>query len=157
MNGQTIRKIRAIHNYVGIFFAPAILFFSVSGAFQTLGMHEDRGHGQPMAWVAWMASIHKDQVLPRPHKQDHAPAGADGGRAEGHGKGPPGGPAHPGGPHPDEGFSLLKAFVLAMALGLMTSAALGIAIAFTNPKRRRLNGTLVAAGALVPIALLLLQ
>ena len=163
MQGQTIRRIRQIHNYIGMFFAPAILFFSLSGAFQTLGLHEDRGHGQPMAWVAWMASVHKDQVLPHAEggPGDWGPGAGKPDEAKGPG-GPgahegPGGPGGPGGHHPDEGFSILKAFVLCMALGLFSSASLGIVIAFTNPKTRRLNSALLAAGAILPLVLLFAQ
>lgn len=147
MKGQTIRSIRQIHNYIGMFFAPLILFFSVSGAFQTLGMHEDRGHGQPMAWVVWMASIHKDQVVPHaskvadePHKQGlvtNAPR-----------------PSARAKPHPYQPFTLLKALVLCMALGLMSSAVLGILIAFTNPRTRRLNSAILGAGMILPLLVL---
>jgi hypothetical protein len=51
----------------------------------------------------------------------------------------------------------LKAFVLCLALALISSALLGITIAYTNPKRRRVTSALLAGGTLVPIALLFLQ
>jgi hypothetical protein len=163
MKGQTIRTIRQVHNYVGMFFAPAILFFSISGAFQVLGMHEDRGHGQPMPWVAWMASVHKDQQLPHAWPEGGGqkpgaggPEAADQGKSNASDHHPQGPDAHGGPPHhPDGGFSVLKAFVLCMALGLISSASLGIVIAFTNPNTRRLNSAIIAAGALLPVALLL--
>lgn len=149
MKGQTIRQIRTIHNYVGMLFAPAILFFSISGAFQTLGMHEDRGHGQPMAWVAWMASVHKDQVVPHAKAKvaDHQPGPV----AE------PGKRVSRPAPHSDQPFTLLKAFVLCMALGLISSASLGIIIAFTNPRTRRANLACLAAGAALPLLFLFTQ
>lgn len=150
MKGQTIRRIRQIHNYIGMFFAPAILFFSVSGAFQTLGWHEDRGHGQPMAWVAWMSSIHKDQVVPHAHikRPDHPMTSTLDVAPK-----PLGGPA----PHADQPFTLLKAFVLCMAIGLISSASLGILIAFTNPKTRRVNLACLAIGTAMPVLFLFAQ
>lgn len=146
MKGQTIRQLRQVHNYIGIFFAPAILFFALSGSFQTLGMHEDRGHGKPMAWVEWMGSIHKDQELPRarpPRKPEQHQAAA-------------GKPARPP-QHRDSGLSALKVFVLCLALALISSTLLGIVISYTNRKTRLLTSALLGAGALVPIGLLFLQ
>lgn len=145
MNGKTIRQIRKIHNYAGMLFAPAILFFSISGAFQTLGMHEDRGQGQPMAWVAWMASVHKDQVVP--HSRSHAAAN----RPAAH---EPAGPPKKPAPHSPQPFTFLKAFVLCMAFGLISSASLGIMIAFTNPRTRRANLMCLAAGTAAPLLFL---
>lgn len=145
MKGQTIRRIREIHQYIGVFFAPAILFFAVSGAFQTLGMHEDRGHAKPMAWVEWMASVHKDQLLPPARTAGKAAPRPSPGKSAG----PP--------PHRYQPFSALKAFVLCLALALVSSTLLGITIAYTNPKRRRVTSALLTGGTLLPIALLFLQ
>lgn len=151
MKGQTVRQIRQVHQYIGLFFAPAILFFSVSGAFQTLGMHEDRGRGKPMGWVAWMGSIHKDQEFPRPRPPRKPQQPSAGGKAPGAGPGP--------GSAQSEGsiLSPLKVFVLGLALALISSTSLGIMIAYTNPKRRRVTSALLATGALLPVALLYLQ
>jgi len=34
-----MKKIRLIHLYLGCFFAPMLLFFAISGIWQTLGIH----------------------------------------------------------------------------------------------------------------------
>jgi hypothetical protein len=64
-----LKQIRQLHLYLGVFFAPAILFFSLTGAVQLFGLHE--GHPgeayQPPKWIAALASIHKDQVLSQHH------------------------------------------------------------------------------------------
>ncbi len=54
-----------VHLLLGCFFAPALLFFTVSGAFQTLRLHKDVKNGyQAPEILKIMAKIHKDQKLP---------------------------------------------------------------------------------------------
>lgn len=154
-SGWNMRRVRQWHNYIGVFFAPAILFFVISGAFQTLGLHENHGGGtyDPPRWIVTMASIHKDQTLPRARVAHAVSAVADrdrnhaaeGGHNEAHAA-PPRGPS----PWP------LKIFVLCLALGLGTSALLGITIAIKNKATRQTSLILLAAGTLLPIVLLLL-
>jgi hypothetical protein len=65
-----MRRLRQIHNWLGAFFAPAILFFALSGALQTFSLHENKGGGpyKPPAWIVVLASVHKDQALPHPRR-----------------------------------------------------------------------------------------
>lgn len=147
MRAQTARQLRRLHHYIGLFFAPAILFFAFSGALQTIGLHENHGPGpQPPTWIRWMASVHKDQ---RPLKSVHAK------------------PAQPGPPaqkdkhahvHEDEGPSPIpmKAFVLLLSIGLITSSLLGITIALTNKATRRSSVLALALGTVTPLILLYL-
>jgi hypothetical protein len=54
-----------IHLLLGCFFAPALFFFTLSGAFQTLRLHKDVKDGyQAPEILKVMAKIHKDQKLP---------------------------------------------------------------------------------------------
>ncbi len=56
---------RRFHLLLGCFFAPALLFFTVSGIFQTLRLHKDVKNGyQAPAILKAIAKIHKDQKLP---------------------------------------------------------------------------------------------
>lgn len=56
---------RRFHLLLGCFFAPALLFFTVSGAFQTLRLHKDVKNGyQAPEILKVLAKIHKDQKLP---------------------------------------------------------------------------------------------
>src|ERR1700712_3194220 len=73
-----LRIIRLIHLYLGIFSAPALLFFAFTGALQTFSLHETtRGSSyKPPAWAVMLAQIHKKQTpivpvkkLPPPDKQ----------------------------------------------------------------------------------------
>jgi hypothetical protein len=161
-----MKSIRQLHFYLGVFFAPAIFFFALSGALQTFNFHEseDDGSYTAPAWIVTIASIHKDQRLPKPHKhgQPGAPAeasaGAPAASAPAAGS-PPAEAAAP--PHDDDQAKPhspfpLKCFVLLLALGLMTSAGLGIYIALQGRSNRRMTWIMLGAGVLVPLGLLLI-
>jgi hypothetical protein len=155
-----LKQVRQLHLYLGVFFAPAILFFSLTGAVQLFGLHE--GHPgeayQPPKWIAALASIHKDQVLSQHHGP---PPGAADQPAEAL---PPSGmrksPGEPRGPRGGEeqqeakATLVLKWFFLAMALGLVTTTLLGIYMAFKYNRSRIIVWGLLIAGVVIPTALI---
>src|SRR5277367_2615131 len=59
-----LKYLRLIHLYIGVFIAPAILFFAFTGALQTFSLHETtRGSDyKPPAWAVTLAQIHKKQT-----------------------------------------------------------------------------------------------
>lgn len=141
-SAKTMRAVRQVHMYLGMFFAPAILFFAFSGMLQTFEFHEARNH--PPGWIAVIAQIHKKQDLPRPRPpRVEAKPGKDGKRGE----------AAP--PSTHSPFAL-KVFVGLMSLGLIASTLLGIWIALTLRTSRRLTLAMLAAGTLLPIAFILI-
>lgn len=143
-----MRKLRQVHNYVGLFFAPMILLLALSGALQTFRLQEthDPNAPAPPRWIVWMASVHKDQQPPRdrPRKPARPPAA---GAAEHRTPAPA--PARLLSPLP------LKIFVTLLSVGLILSTLLGITIALNNPLTRRISVILLAAGSVVPLLLLL--
>jgi hypothetical protein len=150
-----MRRVRQWHNYIGVFFAPAILFFVVSGALQTLGLHESRGDAsyKPPGWIVTLASVHKDQTLPR-IRAEHAAPVAD--RHEHEPVAPQGHGESHAGPQPGPSPWPLKIFVLCLALGLGMSALLGITISLKNKATRQTSLILLAVGTVLPVALLFL-
>jgi hypothetical protein len=139
-----ITNIRRLHLYLGLFFAPSILFFAFTGALQTLGLHESR-KGQsyvPPAWIATLAHVHKDQRLGDLAREPVVPADA----------GQPRAGEHPAGPHR---LALLKWFVLVMSLGLSISTALGIYMSFAYNRHRIVLWSLLVSGVLLPLLFLL--
>lgn len=56
-----MQRIRNLHFYLGIFFAPAIIFFAFSGLLQTFSLHEGEGHQK---WIEEMGEVHKNQRPP---------------------------------------------------------------------------------------------
>jgi len=154
MRPQTMRSLRQLHHYVGVFLAPAILFFAFSGAVQTFRLGEDKGWGgPPPAALVWMTSVHKDQTLPRaepakpapPPKAEAAKPAADSDHDHDHDHQAPRGPS----PLP------LKIFVVLLSLGLITSTLLGITIALNNRAMRRTSIVMLIAGTVLPLLLLL--
>ena len=66
-----MKLIRKIHFWLGTFFAPSIIFFALSGAFQIVGLHEGDG---AIGWVARMAQVHKSQTIDTPRARPPRPA-----------------------------------------------------------------------------------
>jgi hypothetical protein len=138
--------VRRLHLYGGVLFAPAILFFALTGAVQVFDLHKPRpGAGyRPPDLVLRLAALHKDQTFALPHKDE-------GGRKA---KAPAGDPAPPRAPKPmGLGQALLKAFAAAAAIGLAATTGLGLYMAYRSPRDRWLVSALLAAGVAVPILL----
>lgn len=144
MKATTLRQIRQVHNYLAVFFAPAILFFAFTGGIQTLGLHEAHGDAPaPPRWIAAIASLHKHQVIAGPRRRPPAPkvvaqqpAARSGGDRDDHDKG---------------GLGPLKLFVLLLSIALFVTTALGLVIALTNRASRRPSLVLTIAGVVVPL------
>ncbi|MFZ5749143.1 MAG: hypothetical protein ACOY45_15975 [Pseudomonadota bacterium] len=144
MKPATMRQLRQIHLYLGLFFAPAILFFAVSGALQTAELHEG---GSPPGWIAWMAALHKHQTTEVRQKRPQGPppvAGVETQRAQ---------PA-PQRPREEEKFRPLKPFTLLTSIALAALTLLGVVIALTNPATKRKSVLPLAAGVVLPALLM---
>jgi uncharacterized iron-regulated membrane protein len=149
MKGSTMRRLRQLHQYLGVFFAPMILLFAVSGALQTFRLQEEKGYGGvPPSWIVWMASIHKDQAAPRQAAKSANPL-AEHPKSEARG-------AAPAKPVATSRRSTLplKIFVTLLALALIGSTIIGVIIALNNRLVRRTVMFLLAAGVIGPILLL---
>ena len=143
MTPRTMRSLRRYHLWLGMFFAPAILLFSLSGALQTFRLQEEKGWGStPPGWIVWMASVHRDSRLPKPkpvQAADHKPA-------------PKAAPTPPEGKPP---FTLpMKIFAVLLASGLIFSTLLGMTIALSNRATRKVSLGMLAAGTVLPLLLL---
>jgi hypothetical protein len=138
--------VRQWHGYIGAFIAPSVLFFAFSGSLQLFSLHEAHGGYKPPALIEQLGSIHKDQVLKGP------PGPADAADDHDHDHDHHAGPAEA---PPSWSVGALKWLFLAVAVGLMTSTLLGLWLAFTYSRRRRLVLGLFAAGVLLPVLLVL--
>ena len=91
---------RNIHLYLGVFFAPLLLFFVVTGCLQTFELHQGRKSGyKPAAVIKALSEAHMDQRF-----------------AYGDAR-----------PQPSVPFRYL---VLLMSIGLLATTILGILMAF---------------------------
>lgn len=153
-------NLRQLHRYLGVFFTPAILFFAFTGALQTFGLHESKQRGEPppVAWIAALASVHKDQHLPQARRAappSKAPAVGAAPAVPDMAAGKPRQPAADA--HEQKKSTLpLKLFVLAVAIGLCVTSLLGLTLAFSNPRNRKEAGVMLVLGTLLPLLLLFL-
>ena len=152
--GLNPRLIRRIHTYCGVLFAPAILFFAISGAVQVLGLHESKpatGYAAP-ALLQAMGSLHKNQALPaaasvagdHDHADDH-----DHGHGHGHDE-------HDHGHHHAPATAsvwLLKGFVIAMSVTLAATTLLGLYLSLQNRRERPVVLSLFGLGVVIPVVL----
>ncbi|MGN6819144.1 MAG: hypothetical protein ACTHJR_10805 [Sphingomonas sp.] len=145
MKATTLRSLRQWHQYIGVFLAPAILFFSFSGLIQVIGWQDAR-NPPPPGWVSAIAGIHKDQALPKPRPPAPSPDRKP--------------PAAKAGGHDDDhdhgGFAPLKIFALLTAIGLFTTTLIGLTIALGTRAMRRKSLIALGLGVVVPIVLLVL-
>ena len=153
-----MKRVRHLHFYLGTFFAPSIIFFALTGALQTFGLHESHDGEDNPAWVSTLAEVHIHQRWGAPSRSGPPSPG----RSQ-----PPNGAAVEAGPSPEgsgiprppEGRSNtlpLKIFVGIMALGLATSSLLGVYMAFRFRYDRRLIWSLLVLGTLLPALLLVI-
>ncbi|RDS86781.1 PepSY domain-containing protein [Dyella psychrodurans] len=159
---QFLKLVRQIHLYVGVFIAPALLFFALTGGLQVFSLHETtRGSDyKPPAWLVTLAQVHKKQtaVVPvhkaRPADADNHPAppvvAAPNAAAN------PIAPMQvkPDGQHDDARHPiLLKIFFAFVALGLFVSTLIGLYMAYRYSRKPGLITVILAAGVLLPIVL----
>ena len=138
-------NIRKWHSYIGLFIAPSVLFFALTGAVQLFNLHEAHRSYKPAVLVEKLSSIHKDQVFALSDHHDH-PA-ADSAAQAG---------AEDEGDKTELSTWALKTFFLLVAVSLTVSTALGVWMGFTLMRSKRLAWTLVIAGTLIPLGLLIL-
>jgi hypothetical protein len=164
LSHRFLKVVRTIHLYLGVFSAPALLFFAITGGLQTFSLHEaarDGGYAPP-AWLASVAQLHKKQTLvvpvrrPRPAQAASLPSVdpatarmRDGSLARS--------AAHPTNKTAPVRKNLLpmKIFFVLVALALLISTLSGLYMAWRYSRRPRLFGALLVAGIVVPVLLLL--
>jgi uncharacterized iron-regulated membrane protein len=132
-----MRNVRLVHFYVGVFFAPLIIFFAFTGTLQVFKLHESYRDtpGSQGDWVAWFGQFHKEQAWIPPKV---APAKA----------------APPKAHEQELARKPMKWLVALLGIALMGSAFAGLYIAFSYPGRRRPCLVALAAGIVIPLALM---
>jgi uncharacterized iron-regulated membrane protein len=132
-----MKNVRLVHFYVGVFFAPLIIFFAFTGVLQVFKLHETYREipNSQGNWIAWFGQFHKEQAWIPPKV---APA-----------------KAAPKKPHEEGVYAKpMKWLVALMGIALMGSALAGLYIAFSYPGRRKPCLVALAAGIVIPLALM---
>ena len=126
MSGTWIKRLRAIHTGLGVFFSPLLLLFIVTGWWQTFATDETKDHGPVNAFLARLSDIHTDDYFKH----------------------------HAGEPHSSGHFKL---YVSCMAVTLIVSILLGLALACQTGKQARWASLAFALGVAVPAVILYLN
>ncbi|HEY3947417.1 hypothetical protein [Phenylobacterium sp.] len=137
----TWNAIRQVHVYLSVFVAPTLIFFAVTGAFQTFRV-PDRADAPVV--LQKLARAHKDDVFAvKPPK----PQTTDGERHRHDGDAPK------AKPEPKPATQAVKWFFVVAATGMTLSTLLGVWMALVYHKRRGLMWALLIAGIAIPVAL----
>ena len=167
-----LKFLRKVHLYIGIFTTPALLFFAMTGAFQTFSLHETtQGSSyKPPAWIATLAQLHKKQTTvvpphrirsagpenaapPAPHAeaQSAPPQQARAGLTAA-GQTRADAPSAPQAPR--KTHLPMKLFFLLVSLSLITSTLTGIYLSYKYSRGWWVLTGLLIAGVIVPLLLL---
>jgi hypothetical protein len=153
---SVLKAVRLTHHYIGIFIAPAVLFFSFTGFLQMFSFHEathNPGYVPPALFVH-LAQLHKKATLDVP-----APKPAPKPAAKTAPKPEPGTPTPtPPPPRPPEWKAHLpmKLFFGLVAVGLFTSTLTGLYMAWKYNRSKPLAAGVFLAGIAIPALLLLI-
>ena len=146
---MSLQLIRKIHLWLGVFFAPSLLFFALTGGAMTFRLQEKLpGGGEAPAWLATAGRIHMSESLepkpPRvapPSAVSAQPTLREGATAPVVRKPP--------------SFAM-KVFVVFMVLGIVSTTILGVVMAFRFRRDKRLLWALLAVGTALPAILVVL-
>jgi uncharacterized iron-regulated membrane protein len=172
MRVNLLQFFRKTHLYLGVFTAPAILFFALSGALQTFSLHEAaRGSSYtPARWILVLAQIHKKQTAQVPQRKvppqavgtevsiakkkgDTAPPAQPQTPSVAPAQ-PPSGQAQPAARQLQHNALPLKIFFLIVALSLFASTATGLYLAWKYRRHRVVLAVLILGGILAPLLLM---
>jgi uncharacterized iron-regulated membrane protein len=155
-SAASLKSIRLIHRYIGLFFSPTILFFAITGGLQMFGLHEtSRGSSYvPPNILAHLSQLHKKGTLYLPLRKVAPPNSA---KSDG---------AKPDGPKletlkptqaslvtPPPNSLPMKIFFAATALALAISTCTGLIMGWKYARRKSIVLLTLAAGVLIPAIL----
>ena len=139
--------LRRIHSWLGLFIAPSVIFFAVTGAYQLYGLHESQPGYQPIPVFEKLGRVHMKQVFEAKPVRAAPPAKAEAPKAAAPAKAQA---------EPKLSVLLLRAIFLVVAVGLAASTLLGVWMAQAYGRDKRAGWILLAAGAILPVLLVAL-
>jgi len=120
-----MRTLRRVHLYLGCFFAPMLLFYILTGWYQTLNPNRLKSPGEAETLVQKFRVVHTDQIYPTEHEFTK--------------------PSSP---------KLYQALVVAMAAAATATIVLGIILAFQTLRNKWPVWISFGLGLLLPAILL---
>lgn len=120
-----MKALRRVHLYLGVFFAPLLLFFVLTGWRQTLYPNRLKSAADAESLMQKLQMVHVDQIYPNSQEVEH--------------------PTSP---------KLFKTLVVVMSVALVITIAIGVYLAFRSLRPRWPVWASLALGIVVPIILL---
>jgi hypothetical protein len=152
-SASILKAFRATHRYIGIFIAPAVLFFSFTGFLQMFSLHETtRGSSYtPPALFLHLAQLHKKATLTVPARKAPKPDAPKPDAAK-----PDAAPPAPQSKLPVLANLPMRLFFGLVAIGLFTSTVTGIYMGWKYSRSKPLIAGVFAGGIAIPLLLLLI-
>jgi hypothetical protein len=154
MSATSLKALRLTHHYVGVFFAPTILFFAITGGLQMFGLHEtSRGSSYaPPDILVHLAHLHKKGTLYLPPAKVAPAASAKPVTP----KVDTAQPDAPKSPAPSPTSSVphplpMKIFFAATALALVISTCTGLLMSWKYARRKAIVVGVFFAGIVCPL------
>lgn len=158
-SATTLKTVRLTHLYTGVFFAPTILFFAITGGLQMFGLHEtSRGSSYvPPSILVHLAQLHKKGTLYLPPRRALPPVAVKAGES----KADAPRSALPKVAVPEAASAAtnplpMKIFFAATAFALAVSTGTGLVMSWKYARRKGVVAAILGAGIVFPIVLLLL-
>jgi hypothetical protein len=150
---MTTQMLRKLHLWLGVFFAPSLIFFCLTGALMTFRLQERLPGGDPApAWLSLAGRVHMSESLtPKPPKAPTPSPTPSAGNST-----VDSAPALSPTPARRPPSIPMKIFAALMALGIIITTILGVVMAFRFNRDPKLLWGLLAAGTVLPVILVLL-
>lgn len=68
-----MRFLRRLHLYLGVFFAPMLLFFVATGWYQTVTVNRAKAGGELGDWRSRLTQVHVEQIYPSEQAESYSP------------------------------------------------------------------------------------
>jgi hypothetical protein len=154
-SAASLKSVRLIHRYIGLFFSPTILLFAITGGLQMFGLHESaRGSSYvPPNILVHLSELHKKGTLYLPPRKVSPPNSvkSDGAKLDGPKLEIPKPTQSSPATTPPNSFPM-KMFFAATALALAVSTCMGIIVSWKYSHRKS-TVLLTLAGVLIPAIL----
>lgn len=153
-----LKACRQVHLYLGVFTAPALLFFAITGGLQTFSLHETtRGSSYvPPKWLMVAAQLHKKQTMDVPARKQRPPVDPATARTASAAPAPAARPAGEAAGARGRNPLPLKIFTALVALALASSTLTGLYLAWRYTRHAGRIVAVFLAGIAVPILLALI-
>lgn len=117
-----LKIIRRLHLYLGCFFTPLLLFFVLSGWYQTVNPERLKSPSEAESLAQKLRTVHVDQIYPSEYEIVK--------------------PSNP---------KFFQWLIISMSLAATVTMALGVVLAFRTLKKKWLLWLCLVAGFLVPM------